>query len=181
MSTFAIDVAKFCEKAQANGDQVLRAVSLELLSRIVLRSPVGNPDLWKSNRERQGDRVTLNQLRQLAGKKSFKERTLRKKLPNVAGKGYTGGRFRGSWFVSIGQPSAVAPGRIDPAGARTIEAGNAVIAEAHLGTVIYAMSNLPYSERLEYGWSKQAPTGVVRVTVSEFPGIVDDAARALPR
>jgi hypothetical protein len=177
VSTFALDVAAWCLKAQARGDQALRAISLELLSRIVLRSPVGNPDLWKANRVSLEDRLSLNQLRTLAGKKSFAQRTLNRKVPLKAGKGYTGGRFRGSWVVTVGQASTVAPPRIDKAGGKTIAAGQAVLAEAHLGTVIYMLSNLPYSERLEYGWSTQAPGGMVRVTVAEFQGIVNDAVK----
>jgi len=104
-----VDVAAWCQKAQARGDQVLRAISLELLSRIVLRSPVGNPDLWKANRGTAQDRITINQLRTLAGKKPFSQRTLNKKVPLRAGKGYTGGRFRGSWIVTIGTAATESP------------------------------------------------------------------------
>lgn len=41
---------------------------------------------------------------------------------------------------------------------------------------IFLTNNLPYIERLERGWSKQAPTGMVALTVAEFGGIAADAA-----
>lgn len=47
-SRFGVDVRRWCEKAKGNADQVLRATVLGLTNNIVFRSPVGNPDLWKS-------------------------------------------------------------------------------------------------------------------------------------
>ena len=38
-------------------------------------------------------------------------------------------------------------------------------------------NNLPYMERLENGWSKQAPAGMVRVTLTEFERKLKQAAR----
>ena len=52
------------------------------------------------------------------------------------------------------------------------------IAPAKFGATIYLVNNLPYAVRLEYGWSKQAPAGMVRITAAEFQSIVDDAARS---
>ncbi|WP_201312890.1 hypothetical protein [Dyella sp. EPa41] len=46
--TFALDIRAFVEKAKAAPTQVVRRATLDLLRSIVLRSPVGNPDLWKS-------------------------------------------------------------------------------------------------------------------------------------
>jgi hypothetical protein len=44
------------------------------------------------------------------------------------------------------------------------------------GKVHYITNNLPYAWRLEHGHSKQAPAGMVGLTVVEFAGIVDKAA-----
>lgn len=38
-------------------------------------------------------------------------------------------------------------------------------------------NNLPYIERLENGWSQQAPAGMVRVTLSEFERKLAKAAK----
>lgn len=104
----------------------LRIISMALLTEIVQRSPVGNPDLWMS----------------------------------PAPKGYTGGSFRASHIVSVDSPDYSEPAAPDKDGARTIQQGSAVIAQGKPYSVIYIQSNLPYSERLENGHSKQAPTGV---------------------
>jgi hypothetical protein len=39
------------------------------------------------------------------------------------------------------------------------------------GQTIFITNSLPYAQRLEYGWSKQAPLGVVRITAVEFQSI----------
>lgn len=47
------------------------------------------------------------------------------------------------------------------------EANNSgAIKSAKFGDVIYIQNNLPYAERLENGWSGQAPVGVYGVTFS---------------
>ena len=57
------------------------------------------------------------------------------------------GRYRASHVMSIGQPSASITGTgfvSPPSGLPTMSIAN----------------NLPYTERLENGWSRQAPSGV---------------------
>jgi hypothetical protein len=44
--SFALDIRAFVEKAKAAPAQVIRRATLELFTSVVLRSPVGNPDLW---------------------------------------------------------------------------------------------------------------------------------------
>jgi hypothetical protein len=39
------------------------------------------------------------------------------------------------------------------------------------------VNNLPYAVPLEYGHSKQAPGGMVRITLARFQQIVDEAIR----
>lgn len=46
--TFTLQLKAFAEKAEANASKVVRGASIDLLSRVVMRTPVGNPDLWKS-------------------------------------------------------------------------------------------------------------------------------------
>lgn len=48
MSTFALDVSKFVAKATAAPTTVIRKVSLDMLAKVVLRTPVGNPDTWQN-------------------------------------------------------------------------------------------------------------------------------------
>lgn len=198
-STFALDVAKWCEQAKGNADQVLRGVVIELLSRVVLRSPVGNPDLWAANRKVIEGRQRFNAdvdaanafaaeslMRLKYGKlkvqRHLAARTIAKRLPLKAGRGYVGGALRGSWQVTVGAPAGADNNRIDPSGNATIAAGVAAVAGAVVGPAIFIISNKPYGRRIEFeGWSKQAPAGMVRVTASEFAILVDEQVRALPQ
>ena len=118
-------------------DKVLalqKKIALDLLTKIVYRTPVGNPDLWQS------------------------------KPP----KGYVGGRARANWQVSVGDdPPTTDVDKPDPSGGSTLSGGIAQISSARPGGVIWLYNNLPYIVRLEYGWSKQAPSGMVRLSLSE--------------
>lgn len=80
------------------------------------------------------------------------------------------GRFRASWTIGAGQ--------IDPSVAPEAPAGGTValpeprIPAITMGQTYYHANSLPYARRIEYGWSKKAPAGCVRVTAQEVPGIV---------
>lgn len=81
------------------------------------------------------------------------------------------GRARGNWFVQIGGEGVEVTTEVDPTGAVTIASGGAVIGtyqQAKGFPVISIYNNLPYINRLEHGWSKQAPAGMVAVTVTEL-------------
>jgi hypothetical protein len=45
--SFELDLRAFIEKAQENAEQVVKKVGTDMLAKIIERSPVGNPDLWK--------------------------------------------------------------------------------------------------------------------------------------
>lgn len=79
------------------------------------------------------------------------------------------GRFRGNWIVSVGGANGATFEQVDPSGGRTISAGMSVLA-GYPDTLppIYIQNNLPYANRLENGWSKQAPQGMVALTVAEL-------------
>lgn len=93
--------------------------------------------------------------------------------------GYTGGRFRANWQLSIGSPAAGQLDLIDKDGSATIAAHGSVISAAKAGDVIYLVNNLPYAKRIEEGWSRQAPVGVVALTVVQFRTIVDNAVNGV--
>ncbi len=78
------------------------------------------------------------------------------------------GRFRGNWQVSVGGRATGTLARLDPSGQQTIAAGAAVIAHLDRPAMIFITNNLPYANRLENGWSKQAPAGMVAVTIAEL-------------
>ena len=89
------------------------------------------------------------------------------------------GRFRGNWQVEIGAVPFGALDLHDKVGRATINKVTAATLNLKAGQTIFLVNNLPYARRLEYGWSQQAPAGMVRVTVEEFKPIVDAVAREL--
>lgn len=156
--TFALQLGKFAEKAGANARQVVRAVSIDTLTKVVMRTPVGNPDLWDKNFKAAATRL------------------------GWITEGYVGGRARANWFVSIGVSNFAVSNRIDKSGQPTIDRGTATISSATTDAPIYIMNSVPYIRELEYeGHSKQAPAGMVRITVTEFQTFVDKAVAELPK
>lgn len=88
------------------------------------------------------------------------------------------GRFRGNWQVGVGSSPKGTLNRLDKSGSEAISAGAATIAHVQFGQVVRITNNLPYARRLEYGWSQQAPAGMVRVTAARLEGIVKNAITA---
>lgn len=91
------------------------------------------------------------------------------------------GRFRGNWQVAIGRVPDGVLDLTDKSGRATISKATAASMNLRAGQVIYLANNLPYARRLEYGWSKQAPRGMVRITIREFNASVRKAAAAAKR
>lgn len=78
------------------------------------------------------------------------------------------GRFRGNWQTSIDTPPSGVLDSTDKSGSSSISAGVSALTNFEIGLPIYIANNLPYARRLEDGYSKQAPAGMVRLTVNEF-------------
>ena len=186
---FALGIRAWCEKAKERADLVVRKVSIDLLSSVVQMSPVGNPELWAANKTaiygRETHNLFVDQLNatELPGPRGGKPKKVRRlgkgKLldayPLRAGKGYVGGRFKGNWQVTINRQPMGETNRIDPTGGATLSAGAAAADLVKAGDTIFIQNNVPYAIALEYGWSKQAPAGMVRVTLARFQQLVDDA------
>lgn len=83
------------------------------------------------------------------------------------------GRFRGNWQPAIGMAPSGTLEAMDPSGNTVIAKVAGVTGRIEIGDVIYMVNNLPYAERLEDGYSGQAPNGMVRLTVQRFIPIVD--------
>lgn len=165
----------FADQAGEDITEMARSIALAMLSEVVMRSPVGNPDLWQANIALTSKNTALADaydanvdVRNAANtsRKKFKKLTQRERKENffvgakAAGKGYVGGRFRGSHAVSIGAPDFTVTENIDPSGNETMSRGSMLIRASGQFPVIYVQTNLPYAEMLELGHSKQAPGGV---------------------
>lgn len=93
--------------------------------------------------------------------------------------GYAGGRFRANWQLSLGSPATGKLDLTDKDGSATLSAHAGVVGAAKAGDVIYFVNNLPYAKRIEEGWSRQAPIGLVALTIVEFQAIVDNAVNGV--
>lgn len=94
--------------------------------------------------------------------------------------GYIGGHFRANWQLGVGVAPAGVVAGVDRTGAATLGRIVAAIPDHASGKVYWLSNNVPYAQRLEHGWSRQAPAGVVGLTVTMFSQIVRDAVEALP-
>lgn len=93
--------------------------------------------------------------------------------------GYVGGRYRANWQYGFGHYNVGTTEDVDPSGGQTINAIVGKVKPGAAGHVHYLTNSLPYGPRLEDGHSRQAPNGMVKLTVLEFNPIVEAAARAL--
>jgi hypothetical protein len=126
----------------------VRKVSTDLLTKIVLRTPVGNPSLWKSKPPAGyvGGRLRANWAVTYQNPSSVT--TLETDRSGAATIAKGAGTIRRATQTGEGDYP------------------------------IYILNNLPYAIPVEYGHSGvQAPQGMVRITVTEFQAFVDAAAR----
>lgn len=88
------------------------------------------------------------------------------------------GRFRANWNIGNGSVNMMTSEDVDPTGYGQIGQAVAVIKSMIInGQTIFISNSLPYAYRLEYeGWSKQAPQGMVRVTLAEINSVLKEAA-----
>lgn len=83
------------------------------------------------------------------------------------------GRLKGEWQFTI-QPASRETGLIGNASAAKL-IGDSI--EFKAGMVGYITNLMPYAIPIEMGGSKQAPAGMVRVTLERFQQIVNKAIR----
>lgn len=154
---FMAKVREFSVAAGALTTEAWRELMFEGHRRIVLRNPVGNPDLWQS-------KDTAEYLGVLG---------VDGDVFAFARKGYVGGLSRGNWQVTVGEPATGVLPTIDPTGTATIAKARAVVDDVKDGEYVigWSTNNLPYIEPLEDGWSTQAPQGMLAPTFVEMEAI----------
>lgn len=142
--TFTADLSGWCRKtAPEYADGVVRKTVIEIGSRAVLRSPVGDASYWQQ----------------------------------PAPDGYVGGRFRGNWQHGFGSAPTGNLDVIDPSGGTTLNRITSATISSPAAGITWLVNNLPYSERIENGWSRQAPQGIVNRIELEFLSIFEQAKR----
>ena len=86
------------------------------------------------------------------------------------------GRFKSNWTCGVGAvnpDTSAAPGTDAEGRTRTVLEG------WKPGQTIFLTNSLPYARRLENGWSKQAPSGVVRLTVQAYSQALKAAVESI--
>lgn len=89
------------------------------------------------------------------------------------------GQFKGNWALTIDTTYTQKTAPVDKEGQNTI---NEIVRRAQslsYGQTAYIVNNLPYGVPLEYGYSKKAPNGMLRITQARFQEIVDRAVEEL--
>ncbi|ELZ3649981.1 HK97 gp10 family phage protein [Salmonella enterica] len=86
------------------------------------------------------------------------------------------GLFRGNWQTSGATPATGLVAGVDPTGDKAVTKAYTYIGNAPNWYEFTLTNNLPYAERLEYGWSKQAPTGMLRVNIARFNTLLNEEA-----
>ena len=185
MGSFTDQLNKAVAVAQGRIDEVAKTTVVLIAQQLVQRSPVGNPDLWKANAlpaaRRETYNTTVDAYNAETGSKIKTKgvKNLRKSFPNTAGKGYTGGRFRANWQIGVGSMNATTTEDTDAGGSATLSRIGGAAAGLKPGQVVYVSNSVAYALRLETGWSKQAPAGIVRLTVASMPGIMTQHLKAI--
>ena len=78
------------------------------------------------------------------------------------------GRFRANWQASVGTYSRSPGDAFDKSGDATIRKIKQDVLGMDISQRCYLTNALPYAVRLERGWSKQAPAGMIRLTLAEI-------------
>lgn len=86
------------------------------------------------------------------------------------------GRFRMNWMASGGTPASGITDSTDKSGNTATGNATSFVLKATDWREFTLTNNLPYAQRLEYGWSQQAPAGMVRTNVSRFQQLINEEA-----
>jgi hypothetical protein len=87
------------------------------------------------------------------------------------------GVFKGNWQCGIGSMNSA---NTDAANSDALGRTSAVLDGWKAGQTIWLTNSMPYARRLEYdAWSKQAPAGMVRLSVQNLEAYMKKAAESI--
>lgn len=93
------------------------------------------------------------------------------------------GRAKGNWQCTLSSPARGEIDRLDGAGLGSTNGsaayGDVLTTVKGTGSVVYLTNNVPYIGKLEYipNYSKQAPNGMVRLSLQRFGGIFAEMSK----
>lgn len=91
------------------------------------------------------------------------------------------GRALSNWNAGINSPDDTYRETEDPMDSQTSSRLAGEFSALKFGDTAYVTNATPHIPFLEYGSSKQAPHGMVRVTLAKFDNIVQDAVRRVAK
>lgn len=147
MGAFADQVKRWAEKTKRNAQETVEQTWFELTTQIIVDWPVGDPASWA----------------------------------NPPPPSYVPGLSVNNWWSSINNPefgSTTFSGlrKENPQGSESTSNAKDIQNQVY-GNVAYFINPTPYARVLEYGYSPQAPRGVVRLNVQRFKRVVKEAAK----
>lgn len=148
---FAASISTFVEKTKVNADYVLRKIAMDCLEGVIMKSPVD------TGRFRASWRVGINSV-----DLSVEEAPPPKTKPKQGRSTDAAGRMI---VTKAGESNE--PPKVSYSLEATLSDGASKIETAKFGDSITVSNNLPYAERLENGWSQQAPQGMLKLTFEE--------------
>jgi hypothetical protein len=157
--SFSIDLTKFVQKVRGNSVKVVKKVCFDMFGRAVTRTPVD------TGFARSGWQVGINVMPTSSPTPGT--------IKDARRTGKVGGLTpKGGWGKATGVVGRIAGDILAP-----IEGYN-------LGDTIYLVNNVSYITFLEYGtgrggFSKQAPMGMLRITITEYQAYVAAAVASL--
>ena len=82
------------------------------------------------------------------------------------------GKARGNWILTMNAMSKAQTGVLDKTGEHSLDRVAQALEAYELGKTrdIFFTNTLPYIVMLEFGWSPQAPAGMVRLSLLKFRG-----------
>jgi len=92
---------------------------------------------------------------------------------NKPPKGYVGGALRANWQANINTTATNPLTIIDRGGDTTVASVLEKINALEIGDKFFLVNPLPYALPVEFGWSSQSPTGMVRVNVAQTQQVID--------
>ena len=91
------------------------------------------------------------------------------------------GRALSNWNAGINAPDDTYRETEDPMDSQTSSRLASELSTLKFGDTAYITNATPHVPFLEYGSSKQAPNGFVRITLARFNNIVQDAVRRVAK
>mgnify|MGYP003625987674 FL=1 len=143
--SFTLDLKEFAEKSHLDALEVVQVTAIDLFTRVVKQTPVGNPSLWKPAGERK------------------------------APKDYQPGKLRANWQASVSTPERSILDIRDTDGGKTIAGITQIVQastgqDLYLANNLPYAGRIEFG-----AYSTQAPAGMVRVNVAAFQQAIDKA------